>query len=150
VYITKPFVLLILFEKRKIRDYCKGVIVMKITRLHNNQIFVFGSNRAGRHGKGAALYARQHFGAVYGVGVGPTGRCYAIPTKDADLATLPLWLIRDYVKQFVAYARLHPELEFLMTPIGTGLAGYTVEQLESILPDDMPDNIRMIWKERND
>lgn len=120
---------------------------MKINKLNENQIFVFGSNRAGRHGKGAALTARLNFGAEYGVGLGPTGQCYAIPTKDANLATLPLWLIRDYIKQFIGYARMHPELEFLMTPVGTGLAGYTIEQLESILPDDMPSNIIKIWKD---
>src|SRR5262249_41455073 len=34
------------------------------------EIFVFGSNEAGRHGKGAALHARKHYGAKYGVGFG--------------------------------------------------------------------------------
>ena len=48
-------------------------------------IFVFGSNLAGRHGKGAALHAKKFYGAEYGVGVGPTGNAYAIPTKDSDL-----------------------------------------------------------------
>ena len=54
------------------------------------EIFVFGSNEAGRHGKGAALHARQHYGAKYGVGFGRTGDAWAIPTKDAQLRTLPL------------------------------------------------------------
>ena len=44
------------------------------------KIFVFGSNQAGRHGKGSALEARRNHGAVYGVGEGPTGNAYAIPT----------------------------------------------------------------------
>ena len=48
-------------------------------------IFVFGSNLAGRHGLGAAKYARNNLGAVYGVGEGPTGECYALPTKTGDL-----------------------------------------------------------------
>ena len=52
-------------------------------------IFVFGSNLAGRHGKGAALFARQERGAIYGVGQGRTGNAYAIPTKDERLRTLP-------------------------------------------------------------
>lgn len=34
------------------------------------EIFVFGSNLAGRHGKGAALWAREHRGAIYGQGEG--------------------------------------------------------------------------------
>lgn len=53
-------------------------------------VFVFGSNLAGRHGKGAALEAAQHWGAQYGVGEGRTGNAYALPTKDANLRTLPL------------------------------------------------------------
>ena len=116
---------------------------MIVSTLKQNQIFVFGSNFAGRHGKGAALQARK-FGAKYGVGVGPQGQCYAIPTKDRYLRVLPLSTIKEYVLQFVAYATQHPELEFLLTPIGTGLAGYTIEQLESILPE-LPKNITKLW-----
>lgn len=93
------------------------------------EIFVFGSNEAGRHGKGAALYARRHHGAKYGVGVGRTGDAYAIPTKDRELITLPLERIAVYVTQFLAYAAEHPELTFEVTPIGTGLAGYRHEDI---------------------
>ena len=64
------------------------------------KIFVFGSNLAGRHGKGAALFARQHRGAVYGQGQGLQGCSYAIPTKDARLNTLPLHEIEGYVHHF--------------------------------------------------
>lgn len=53
-------------------------------------IFVFGSNLAGRHGKGAALFARQQRGAKTGVGEGLTGTSYALPTKDENLKTRPL------------------------------------------------------------
>lgn len=48
-------------------------------------IFVFGSNLAGRHGKGAALSALHYHGAEYGVGIGRTGQAYAIPTKRKPL-----------------------------------------------------------------
>lgn len=64
------------------------------------EIFVFGSNEAGRHGKDAALHARQHYGAKYGVGLGRTGDAWAIPTKDGKLKTLPLEKIEKYVAQF--------------------------------------------------
>lgn len=87
-------------------------------------IFVFGSNLAGRHGKGAALAAKQSHGAKYGVGVGRTGNAYAIPTKDQNLKTLPITEIAKYVKDFLAYAKNNPELSFQLTPVGTGLAGY--------------------------
>lgn len=87
-------------------------------------IFVFGSNLAGRHGKGAALYAKQHHGAIYGQGVGRQGMSYAIPTKDSQLNTLPLKAIEKYVLEFILYAEKHPELTFALTRIGCGLAGY--------------------------
>lgn len=87
-------------------------------------IFVFGSNEAGRHGKGAALWARQYAGAIYGQGEGRQGNSYAIPTKDKTLNSLTLDRIQFYVTRFLAYARAHPELEFQITPIGCGLAGY--------------------------
>lgn len=107
-------------------------------------IFVFGSNLAGRHGKGAALYARQHHGALYGVGIGRTGNSYAIPTKDYALRTLPLERIKEYVDGFINYARHHNDEVFEVTRIGCGLAGYGDHQiapmfesapLNCILPD---------------
>lgn len=93
------------------------------------EIFVFGSNLAGRHGKGAALDAVRHYGAIYGQGVGLQGRSYAIPTKGRTLARLPLGAIRYYVTEFLIFAVEHPELEFHVTAVGCGLAGYKPEQI---------------------
>jgi hypothetical protein len=93
-------------------------------------IFVFGSNLAGRHGKGAALWARLNRGAIYGQGVGRQGDSYAIPTKDEVLRTLPLSRIEAHVWIFLEYTRANPELQFQLTPIGCGLAGYRREQIE--------------------
>ena len=87
-------------------------------------VFVFGSNRAGRHGKGAARDAVLHWGAKRDVAEGMTGNAYAIPTKDEWLRTLPLQEVEEGVRRFVAYARSHTDLVFLVTAIGTGLAGY--------------------------
>jgi hypothetical protein len=87
-------------------------------------VFVFGSNLAGRHGKGAALWAKQNRGAVTGQGEGRQGFSYAIPTKDENLKTLPLTSIRVGVDRFLEYAADHPELTFDLTPVGCGLAGY--------------------------
>lgn len=94
-------------------------------------VFVFGSNLAGRHGAGAAKAAKERFGAIYGVGAGPTGRAYAIPTKDgrgnADLKSpdqvLPLPVVAAHVRRFVDYATQHPELRFFVTRVGCGLSG---------------------------
>lgn len=87
-------------------------------------VFVFGSNLAGRHGKGAALWAHQHRGAIYGQGQGRQGNSYAIPTKDERLRTLPLSVIRYQVEVFLTYADQNPGEQFQLTPIGCGLAGY--------------------------
>ena len=112
------------------------------------KIFVFGSNLAGRHGKGAALHARQHYGAVYGNPIGRQGDSYAIPTKSERLRPLPLFEIQLHVTEFIAYARQHPDTEFLVTAIGTGLAGYKHEEIAPMF-HDAPPNCRLPdeWKE---
>jgi hypothetical protein len=93
------------------------------------EIFVFGSNLAGRQGAGSALEARRNWGAVYGVGSGPTGRSYAIPTKDYDLVSLPLEAIAAGVAKFMEYAAAHPHDSFYVVKIGCGLAGYKEEDI---------------------
>jgi hypothetical protein len=100
-----------------------------ITELKPNEVFVFGSNTAGRHGAGAAKWAAQHFGAQPGVGSGTTGKCYAIPTKDRNLQTLALLPIQFHVVNFLDYATCYPDTKFLLTPIGCGLAGYRPIQI---------------------
>lgn len=92
-------------------------------------IFVFGSNTAGIHGAGAAKFALQNHGAVWGQGVGLQGNSYAIPTKDQNIRTLPLSYIRVYVEQFLQFAAANPSLQFQVTRVGCGLAGYTDEQI---------------------
>jgi hypothetical protein len=87
-------------------------------------VFVFGSNLAGRHGKGAALEAVQRWGARPGQGVGRQGNSYAIPTKGETLRTLPLSAISISVDFFLKHARANPGDSFLVTAIGCGLAGY--------------------------
>ena len=87
-------------------------------------IFVFGSNEAGRHGKGAALAARKRWGAVHGQGFGLQGRSFAIPTKDFHLQHLPLEIIAGYVREFIKFVEQNPDKIFCITAIGTGLAGH--------------------------
>ena len=106
------------------------------------KIFVFGSNLAGRHGAGAALYARKQYGAEYGVGIGPTGCAYALPTKDYALKTLTLEAIEGYIKEFIEYAEGHPDDEFMLTPIGCGLAGYRRDQIKPLIEKyNRPSNV---------
>ncbi len=105
----------------------------------SGEVFVFGSNLAGRHGKGAALLAKEAYGAQAGVGSGPSGKSFAIPTKDVHLGILPIEVIRRYASDFKTYARLHPEQTFFLTRIGCGLAGFTNSEIAPLFAD-APDN----------
>lgn len=98
-------------------------------------IFVFGSNLAGRHGKGAALYARRYHGAVYGQGHGRQGNSYAIPTKNEKLKTITLGSIAQWVEEFIEYAKEHPDELFQVTRVGCGLAGYKDEDIAPLFKD---------------
>ena len=104
-----------------------------------DHVFTFGSNTMGRHGKGAALFAVKHRGAVYGRGVGYQGNSYAIPTKNGQLQTLRLGVISGHVDHFLRFAAWRPDLRFQVTPIGCGLAGYRPEQIAPMFAD-APDN----------
>lgn len=111
-----------------------------ITKLEHDEIFVFGSNLAGRHGAGAAKQAR-YWGAKYGKAEGLSGHTYAIPTKDQVLNTLPLHTIEDFVEHFLWCSKnLYPQLTFLVTPIGCGLAGYNPKQIGPMFKGS-PDNV---------
>ncbi len=96
---------------------------------YDRNIFVFGANEAGRHGAGAARFAREHFGAIYGQGYGLQGDSFGIPTKTGNLEVLSLDKIQVYIKNFLDFAREHPSFLFHVTPVGTGLAGYEKTQI---------------------
>jgi predicted transcriptional regulator len=98
-----------------------------ITQLQPNEIFVFGSNLKGMHGGGAAYIAYRKFGAVMGQGVGLQGQSYAIPTMQGGVET-----IRPYVDEFILFARQHPEMTFLVTRIGCGIAGFTDREISPL------------------
>ena len=102
----------------------------RITELKENEIFVFGSNLAGAHGGGAAWLAYQRFGAIWGQGVGLHGKSYAIPTMQGGVET-----IKPYVDEFIGFARQHPELRFLVTRIGCGIAGFEPEEIAPLFAD---------------
>jgi len=95
-----------------------------INKLEQGYIFVFGSNLSGRHGKGAAKTALG-WGAKWGQGAGLQGRTYGIPTKDASIRrTLTVIEIKPFVDEFIEFAKNNPDLTFLVTEIGCGLAGH--------------------------
>jgi hypothetical protein len=80
------------------------------------EVFVFGSNLAGRHGRGAAKDALA-YGAKYGIGIGLSGNSYAIPTKDIRIQTLPLVSIAKYISEFLDFTTTSNK-SFYVTRIG--------------------------------
>lgn len=94
----------------------------EITELKTHEVFVFGSNLSGRHGKGAAKTALT-WGAIWGKASGLQGRTYGIPTKDKSIKrVLSLNEIEPFVDEFINFAIEHPELTFLVTEVGCGLS----------------------------
>lgn len=109
------------------QDRKKGIPMKRV--LDTKKIFVFGSNLRGMHGAGAARDAMDYYGAAWGVGEGPQGQSYAIPTKDEWLRPAPLDEIKMHVNDFLDYARDHGDEEFFVTKIGCGFAGYSEDQI---------------------
>ena len=95
-----------------------------IKKLKDNEVFVFGSNVLGQHSGGAALYAKEHFGAIEGNPEGIQGNSYAIPTHGNTFQEL-----EDAVERFTEYVVMHPQNIFMLTAVGCGTAGYSVEQI---------------------
>ena len=120
-----------------------------ITNLDKNEIFVFGSNLEGMHGGGAARQAYKEFGAIMGQGVGLQGRSYGIPTMHGGPKD-----ILPYVEEFITFAQKHPETTFLVTKIGCGIAGFTVQEIAPLFAGAMKvDNIHLpevFWKDLMD
>lgn len=118
-----------------------------ITQLKDNQIFVFGSNTQGRHGKGAALIARNKFGAIYGQAEGPQGQSYAIITKDLTKSIHPSRTkeqITQQIHDLYEYARNNPDKEFLVAYSGTGtnLNAYSNKEMADMFSSEViPNNI---------
>ena len=114
--------------------------------LLRNEIFVFGSNTEGKHGAGAAKTAMT-WGAEYGKNSGRQGQTYAIITKDLRTGFIGWDFIRIQLEVLIKYAQRNEDLVFLLTPLGTGLAGQTVENLDNAVKDiHFPDNIIKLWK----
>lgn len=106
-----------------------------ITKLEPNEIFLFGSNQGGKHGKGAAKTALG-WGAKWGQAAGLQGRTYGIPTKDASIRrTLTVEEIKPYVDEFIQFAKDHPHLHFYVTEIGCGLANHKPKDIAPLFAE---------------
>lgn len=118
-----------------------------ITKLEPNQVFVFGSNTQGRHGLGAAKWAYDNAGAIYGQAQGLQGQSYAIVTKDLTKKKHPSVSRSRILLQLDKlwwYVTGHQELEFLISYPGKGiyLNGYTPEEMADMFSEfNWPKNV---------
>ncbi len=116
--------------------------------LDEDDIFVFGSNTQGRHGKGSAKFAKDNCGAIYGQAKGLQGKSYAIVTKDLTKKTHPS-ISKSYIifqiQMLYEFAKLHSDKNFIVAYSGIGiinLNGYSnVEMAEMFSSCEIPDNI---------
>jgi hypothetical protein len=122
--------------------------IKKPSDLAPNEVFVFGSNLAGRHGAGAAKFARDYLSAKSGVGKGFTGRCFALPTKGFKLEVLVLDVIERNIRFLKACAESNWNYQFYITKVGCGLAGYKDHEIAPLFKGS-PDNCRfhLDWKQ---
>jgi hypothetical protein len=111
------------------------------------EVFVFGSDLAGRHREGDALTALRRHGAIYGHGVGPQGHSYALPVRDEQDRLLPVAVIARYVQAFLRFAATHPSATFHVSRIGCGRDAYRDEQIAPLFTG-APPNCRLPggWK----
>lgn len=110
-------------------------ITSYITELKDNEVFVFGSNESGRHGKGAAKTAMK-WGAKYGQAEGLQGKTYGIPTVNASISNkLSLNKIKKYVDNFINFAKSTPNKIYLVTEIGCGLAGWAAKDIAPLFKE---------------
>jgi hypothetical protein len=110
-----------------------------------DQVFVFGSNLVGEHAGGAAQFAFYYRGASMGIGQGLTERwspvdrldlrSYALPTCAFPGIPLTFETVKAAVTLFKMYANVREDLEFFVTAIGTGIAGFTHEQIAPLFRD---------------
>lgn len=102
-----------------------------ITELAPNEIFVFGTNQYAKHGGGAALIASRKFGAIYGESpIGLVGNTCGIITTSFNDVPVSLEFIRSQVETLYYFALLRPDLKFFVTKIGTGIAGFSIEEIK--------------------
>lgn len=124
----------------------------KTRRFHDgnsrlDQVFVFGSNLMGDHAGGAAKFARQHRGAMHAIGQGfmeawrsaplgnASGKCYALPTMAKIGVPLTLEDVKSAVTLFKVFAYVREDLEFFVTPVGCGIAGFRHEDIAPMFAD---------------
>lgn len=108
-----------------------------------NDIFVFGSNDLGKHAGGAAHAAVLKYGAIIGQPRYMQGNSYGIVTISfTGDENINLNSIENELDSFIEFAKTHTNLRFWMTKIGTGISGYSIDEIAEIFfRKEFPDNV---------
>ena len=114
-------------------EYNRAYAPDEIKQMESDEIFVFGNNSAGDSKFNTAVAARKYHGAQKGVAEGLTGSSYSIPTDGGSVAA-----IGKHVGAFIRFAKVNPNLEFLVTKIGCGGAGYTIQKIAPLFKAAIP------------
>ena len=142
-----------------------------ITTLKPNEVFVFGANTAGGHGGGTAGLAQRgttssnytalpvgtkgkwsEYGIVDKLMQGTEGKSFGIVTKAATISDTSLKIgtkrsvslsrIEESINALIKTASENPSLKFLVTKFGTNMAGFSEQEMKSLLENkNLPDNI---------
>ena len=131
-----------------------------ITSLNENEFFVFGSNDRGNHGLGAALKAKESFGAIQKQASGLQGKSFAVRTKLFQNDILTNYdklddnnknslhkMIKEDLLSLRTEALNNPKNKYYVTQIGTKSANIpevTMKRFFERMKDSesgLPDNI---------
>jgi hypothetical protein len=114
-----------------------------ITSLARHQYIVVGTNELGHHLGGAAAQAHKDFGSLWGRAYGTIGgQSYGIVTLDERMEKMPIINIQQQVFMLQLVAMNNPNIEFLVTRVGCGIANIGIEKIAPLFKD-RPDNIRL-------
>lgn len=158
-------------QAQAVNDIEREYTPENITTLKPNEVFVFGANTAGGHGGGTAGLAQRgttssnytalpigtkgkwsEYGIVDKLMQGTEGKSFGIVTKAATISgtslkigakrSVPLSRIEESINALIKTASENPSLKFLVTKFGTNMAGFSEQEMKSLLENkNLPDNI---------
>mgnify|MGYP001598123427 FL=1 len=109
--------------------------------MENWEIFVFGANAKGEYIGGAALTAKEKFGAIEGQ-IGLNGQSYGFITLNEKMERLSDDEIKKETDKLIKSANENTSRIFLLTKVGCGIAGYDEEKVKTFFKrQDIPANI---------
>lgn len=93
-----------------------------MTKTHLVQ--VFATDVDGLHETADAQRAVEQWGALAGIGEGPSGSSYAIPVYDREGKIRPIEQMRGPIRRFLEYANKKKRTTFYVPRLGCTFMGY--------------------------